>query len=274
MGRAHVEHLHTPELDPEPLTWPGWPAGAAVKPLSRDEDTGAQTSLLGLPAGYRRPVALAPAESEALVISGSLKVGDVTLPRLSYVYTPARTVQEVWEAAEDSELLFMTRTGPPELEPTSESPGTDGVIVLSADDVVWTPSTMRNGPPNIEIGPLRIVEGTGEKSVLVRETGTNEYPVNEFHSCVQEVFLLDGWLEISNSETEGGMMRPGSYFWRPPFVTHGQSKSSGAAWFMWDDSHLVCHRSDGFDRTAEQNRIQYEREVAVCHDLARIHPET
>jgi hypothetical protein len=263
MGRVHVEYVHSPELDAEPLVWPGWTAGAAVKILSRDEESGALSSLVQLPSGYPRPVAFAQAATEVLVVSGTLRVGDVTLPRLSYLYTPAGTVQEAWEAVEDTELLFMTRTGPPKLASASGPAGVDGVIVIAADDLAWGPSPIPNGPPRMEKAILRKVESTGEMSGINRETGANEYPVFEFHECVEEVYFLGGWLTLENSETEGGEMRPGSYFWRPPYVTHGQAKSRDSMYYVYTDSKLVNRRNDGFHRTPEENRLQYEREVAA-----------
>jgi hypothetical protein len=231
-----------------------------VKVLSIDDETGALSSLVQLPSGYRRPAGLAQAETEVLLISGTLRVGDATLPRLSFLYVPAGTVQESWEAIEEAELLLMTRTGPPELAPASGPAGTEGVIVIPPDELSWAPNPIADGPPRVEVAIQRMDPTTGEMSALVRETGANEYPVFEFHECVEEVFFLDGWLDLQNSETEGGEMRPGSYFWRPPYVTHGQSKSRDSFYYVYTDSRLVNRRTDGFHRTPEENRIQLERE--------------
>jgi hypothetical protein len=263
MGRAHVEHIHSPEIDATPLEWSGWPAGASVKSLSVDEDTGALSSLVQLPAGYRRPISLAQAETEVLVISGVLRVGDATLPRPSFLYTPAGTAQESWEAIEDAELLFMTRTGPPGLAPASGPAGVDDVIVMAADELSWGPNPIADGPPRVEVAIQRMDPTTGEMSALVRHTGTNERTVFEYHDCVEEVFLLDGWLELQNSETEGGEMRPGSYFWRPPYVTHGQSRNRDPFYYVYTDSRLVNRRTDGLHRTPEENRIHLKREIAA-----------
>src|SRR5439155_913728 len=109
----HREHVHAADLPSEPLAWPGWPGGAAVEELSRDEDTGAVSALVTLPGGYRRPAGHLPADSEALVLSGSLRVGGVALEPSSFEYVPPGAAQEEWEAGEETELLFMTRTGPP-----------------------------------------------------------------------------------------------------------------------------------------------------------------
>jgi hypothetical protein len=234
-----------------------------VKSLSVDEETGALSSLVQLPAGYRRPISLAQAETEVLVISGVLRVGDAMLPRLSYLYTPAETVQDSWEAVEDAELLFMTRTGPPGLAPASGPAGVDNVIVIAADELSWGPSQIANGPPAKEHAILRKDPATGEMSLLSRSTGAYEYPVFEYHECVEEVLLLEGSLDLYNSATEGGEMRPGSYIWRPPYVTHGQSKSRNAMYYVYTDIELVNRRTDGFHRTPEENRLQLEREIAA-----------
>ena len=58
-------------------------------------------------------------------------------------------------------------------------------------------------------------------------------------------------------------MRPGTYFWRPPFITHGQSQSRDATDYVYTDTRLVNRRTDGFDRSVDDNRRQYEREIAA-----------
>jgi hypothetical protein len=262
MSREHVEYIHSPEVEPAPLVWPGWPSGATVKPLSVDEESGAQTSLVQMPAGYRRPVSLASAETEALVVSGRLIIGDAALPRLSYLYTPEGTAHEEWEAAEDTEVLYMTRTGPPSLEPADAASAGDAIII-NGDELAWNPSKIANGPPGREHAILRRVADTGEMSWLSKETGAMDYPVFEYHECVEEVLLLEGWLTLENSATEGGEMWPGTYIWRPPYVTHGQAKSRDSMYFVYTDSQLVNRRTDGFHMTPEDNQRTLERELAA-----------
>jgi len=172
-------------------------------------------------------------------------------------------VQDAWEALEDTELLFMTRTGPTELDPAPAGGGGTSTTLIPTDRLDWGANPIADGPPCIEVALMRRHPATGEMSALVRETGANEYPVFEYHECVEEVFFLDGWLTLQNSETEGGDMRPGSYFWRPAYVTHGQSRSCDSLYYVYTDSALVNRRADGFHRTAQDNRLERERAIAA-----------
>src|SRR5207248_3052235 len=130
--------------------------------------------------------------SELVVLSGSLRVGGRPLGRLSYEYVPPETAQESWEAAEPTELLFMTRMGPPDLVPGKGRAPTAGCVGLAADSLPWGPSPIPNGPPNIEAAILRMVDETGEMSLLTRGSGPRETPFYEYHDCVEECFLIDG----------------------------------------------------------------------------------
>jgi len=72
----------------------------------------------------------------------------------------------------------------------------------------------------------------------------------------EECFLVEGDVWIGSS----GLMKPGSYFWRPPFTTHGPFSTKGG--FMaisWVDSPVVNHFHDDPFRTAAENR----REAAL-----------
>jgi hypothetical protein len=173
-------------------------------------------------------------------------------------------VAEPWESITATELLYMARSGPADLAPTTDPPGTSTTVLLHGDRLPWGPTPVPNGPPRIEVAILRRVEQTGEMSILVREEGENVYPVFEFHECVEECFMLDGWLTLRNHETEGGDMYPGTYFWRPPYVTHGQSRSRDSLFYVYTDVTLVNRFTDGFHRTPEENRRQHEREVAAA----------
>jgi hypothetical protein len=60
-------------------------------------------------------------------------------------------------------------------------------------------------------------------------------------------------------------MNAGTYFWRPPFVTHGNGyRKMGGLLYVYTDSHLVNNFTDGFHRTPDENRQQLEREAAAA----------
>jgi hypothetical protein len=235
--RPHVEHVHAADIAPQPLGWPGWPRGATCKLLSRDDESGACSCLLALPDGWRREPSIAAADCELLVVSGMLRVGSDALERGSYSFVPAGEPDEAWLAVGATEVFLAARTGPPGVRPCDgRGAGASGVIRLSAERLPWGPTPIPNGPPNIELAMLRHTH-TGEMSALVRG-GPRRFPVYEFHDCVEECFLLDGEIMIE----PGGQMRARTYFWRPPYRTHGQSRcETSSLLYVYTDSKLINH---------------------------------
>jgi quercetin dioxygenase-like cupin family protein len=104
-GRPHIVHLRAPEMD-----WSARGAGPSAygeKILSTDAKTGAQTSLLRLPAGWRGGVSLdADYGWEWFVIDGDMTCTDGTrFGAETYSYRPAGGVAFT-EAAADTMLLL------------------------------------------------------------------------------------------------------------------------------------------------------------------------
>jgi hypothetical protein len=256
MPRRHVEHLHAPQLAARALDWPGWPAGAAYKPLSRDGVTGACSCVVVAPDGWRRPPATTLADCEFVVWRGTLRSGDEELRPGSYGFAPAGAADDEWEAHGDIELFFAARSGPPDLRPRRD--GDPAASRTAVEHLPWGPTPIPDGPPNIEVALLRRTE-TGEMSALVRG-GPRRFPANEFHDCVEECFLLDGDIMIS----PGGQMLAGTYFWRPPYLAHGQSSCERhSLLYVYTDGELVNRFADSLDRTPAENRVQALRERAA-----------
>ena len=62
--------------------------------------------------------------------------------------------------------------------------------------------------------------------------------------------MIEGDIWLGNS----GVMRDGSYFWRPPFITHGPFYSeTGALMLVWVPSSLVNHVPESAASTPEEN---------------------
>jgi len=250
--RPRVEHIHAPEIAPEPIAWPGWPEGATYKQLSRDAESGACSCLLAFPDGWRRTPSISVSDCELLVVSGRLRVGSDDLERGSYSFVPAGEPDDAWLAVGATEVFLAARTGPPDVRPCDAPVGAPrGATRISTEQLAWGPTPIPNGPPNIEVALLRRTD-SGEMSALVRG-GPRQFPVYEFHDCVEECFLLVGDITIA----PGGEMRAGTYFWRPPYYTHGQSRSdTGSLLYVYTDSTLVNHTTDALHRTPDENRAQ------------------
>jgi hypothetical protein len=68
---------------------------------------------------------------------------------------------------------------------------------------------------------------------------------------------IEGDVWLGNS----GTMRPGSYLWRPPFITHGPFYSgTGCLLFGWVPSTLVNHLPTSALSTPEENEAAFERD--------------
>jgi hypothetical protein len=253
MSRGWVELAHAPEIEPAPLPADSWPAGAEMRVLSRDEESGALTGVLILPPGYRRGVGHLPIESEFLVLSGTLRIGGTLREFGFYDYAPPGATHEPWATEAGCELLLMARDGAPDFVPLPGPQGVEGRIQLESEEMPWTMSHVPGPPPGLIHKVLRIVPETGEMTVLACTVPHYDYPQLEFHDCIEEIYCVEGEIWLGNA----GTMRAGSYLWRPPYITHGPFYSGpGSVILVWTPSTLVNHYVDDPSCTPEENRLE------------------
>lgn len=249
MNRALVELAHAPEIKPEPLDIAGWPADAMLRPLSRDESSGALTGVVHLPSGWRRLAGAAKGDTELFLLSGGLRVGNTLRSSGYYEFAPARSHQELWVVEEPCSLLLMARDSPEFI--VGQAPASSKRIELDTEQLPWTETLIGSHPPGVVMKVLRTVEETGETVLLESIIPRWDYPVIEYHSCAEELFLVDGDMWLGNS----GTMRPGSYLWRPAYYTHGPFYTrSGAVIIAWLESAVDSQYVDDPRRTPDQNR--------------------
>ncbi len=253
MAREHVEIAYSSEMTAGDLPADGWPAGIRCKVLSRDGETGALTGLVSLPAGYRRPEGYLPTRSDFIVTSGSLRIGDRICEKGFYEYSPAGATQESWSVDEGCELLLLAWEGAPEFVPEAGTDGGAERIRHDTERMNWTVTPIPGPPPGLFLKVLRQVEETGEAVFICGIVPRYDYPLIEYHDCVEEAFQLEGDIRMGTS----GLMCPGSYFWRPPYVTHGPFYSrAGMVALITIDSPLINHYVDDPRRTVEENRAE------------------
>lgn len=256
MSRPHVELINESEVQASALLATGWPAGAQMQVLSSDPDSGAVTGILRLAAGYRRPPGALAADTELLVLSGAVRIGGMLRGIGYYEYDPAGAAQDSWIVAESCEMLFLARRGRPDFDADPGGVADDGARVqLETEAMPWEATPIPGPPSGLMLKPLRADPATGEMSALwshpSRFPADGQYPGLEFHECVEESYCLGGDMWIGTS----GTMVAGSYFWRPPFVSHGPFYSrNGSLTFVYFDGPLVNHLMDAPGRTPEQNR--------------------
>jgi len=256
MSRGHVELVHAPQIEAVELPANGWGAGPTAKVLSADPVSGALSALVMLPAGYRRPAGSVSGLVESLVIDGTLSIGGTQRGFGFYECVPGGGAHEDWSTETGATLLLFARERSPDFTPGEGGDPRAGRIAIDSETLAWSYSTIP-GPPDGHVHKiLRRVERTGEMTILLSTVPHREYPALEFHDCVEEYFVIEGGVWLGNS----GQMGPGSYFWRPPFITHGPFHSAtGGVSVVWVPSTLVNHVPAGPGSTPEENLAAYVR---------------
>ncbi len=260
MARPHVEIIEAADVAPGPVPAAGWPAGATTSVLSRDDATGAFSGLLQLPPDWRREACHHPATAVDLyVVAGTVHVGGRVCTAGWFGFWPAGTSQPAWVAGADGAELFLgARAATPDAIPGPGPCGSKGVALLDTERLDW--ELAPEGPPEEQISglpegivtkTLRWVEETGELLALCATVPRWAYPRLEFHECCEEAFMLRGDIWLGSS----GTMRAGSYFWRPPYITHGPFWSqAGCLFLVYTDTLLVDLVADGPLSTPDDNR--------------------
>jgi hypothetical protein len=250
MGRGHIELVHAPAIPERDWSIAGWPAQPRIKVLSEDPASGALSGLLLLPSGYRRPSGFIGADTELLVLEGSLRVGEHVRDFGYYEFAPAGTTHAPWSTETGVTLLFFARDRAPAFVANEGPNGVAGRIEIDTETLPWTQRRFPGPSEGLLHKWLRFVEETGEGTHLCTTVRHYDYPMLEFHDCVEEIYMIEGDIWLGNS----GVMRDGSYFWRPPFITHGPFYSdTGALMLVWVPSSLVNHMPESAASTPEEN---------------------
>jgi hypothetical protein len=266
MSRGHVELAHAEQQSWRELSLPGWPAGARVNVLSEDPGSGAFSGLLELPAGWRRPEGWLGGACEWLLLQGALRLGEQMRAFGFYEFSPAGVRQSAWSTESGATLLFFARERAPAFCPSGSADAAGATdqartgamdqerIELDTEAMAWSPSPVPGPPEGLLLKLLRHDERSGEMTFLCATAPHYDYPMLEFHDCVEEVYMIEGDIWLANS----GLMRAGSYFWRPPFVTHGPFYSrEGALMLGWVPSTLVNHVPASAASRPEENLARF-----------------
>jgi hypothetical protein len=129
----------------------------------------------------------------------------------------------------------------------------EGRIALDTERMPWAIARVPGPDPGLLSKTLRHGEQTGERTFLCSCVRRYDYSKLEYHDCVEESFCIEGEIWMGSS----GTMRAGSYFWRPPYVTHGPFYSrEGMVALFTTDGPLVNHYVDDPRRTPDENRAE------------------
>jgi hypothetical protein len=215
MPRPHIEFVQQQDLSFEAA-----PDGLEEKPLSRDAETGASSSLVRFSPGWRRsPPMHYLVDDEFYVLSGDLTISGTTYTEHCYGFLPGGYTQS--GARSDSGALIVrflsAGAGPVAGEGPSGALDERRVVLgLNLFEQPWTGDFHPQFPLGAGRKWLRRDPVTGDETWILGTLPLRNGRRPEKHPVVEEMYLISG--ELIGPQ---GVMRPGAYFWRPPEAWHG-----------------------------------------------------
>lgn len=244
MSRPHIEFIQSQALPWS--SWPeaGWRAGAEIKILSRDGETGAISALVRYPAGWSAAASgHLDADEEFLVLRGAFRINAETYGDFCYAHLPMGYPRaEARCETETIVLTFLSRRAA--LTPCLDA-GWDEKRFVKKIDILSAPlstdfaelgvrntssTTIRANTASFLL--LRDDPYTHEKTWVLAARALRKGSKIETHPVVEEMYLLGGELIGPH-----GTMLAGAYFWRPPGLRHGPFGAKAGS--------LIFHRTVG-----------------------------
>lgn len=253
--RPHVELIDEKDLLWHPAEFPEATGTARQKHLAYDEEDGSLSAKVRFDTDWSRPGGVHAAETEWFVLEGQVRLGDEALNEGGYFQAPIGVWTPPIEVDAGTEILLYRDYGDWAFESRDDSLDTirdDQVLsVVHSKEMDWLPveigSPMRfdlggTPQPGLFIKMLHRDEKSGFYSRLIKaEAGWREHPLAH-HPCYEEAYCLDGGFEYN-----WGTMWPGTYFFRPALVRHGDftaAKEDGCTWLVRCDGDLVDWYTD------------------------------
>jgi hypothetical protein len=253
--RPHVELIDERDLIWHLAEFEHATGTAEQRNLSYDEEDGSASLKVRFTSDWSRPAGVHVAETEWLVLSGQVTIGDTVLGPEGYWHAPVGVWTPELRVTAGTEILLFREFGDWHFEPAQESLSSvrddQRLIVLDTASMPWIDvkdgSPMRfdlggTPVPGLYIKMLHRDEKTGFYSRLIKaKPGWREEPLAH-HPCSEEAYCLDGGFDYNY-----GKMWPGTYFWRPALIRHGDFTADaelGCTWIVRSDSDLVDWYTD------------------------------
>ncbi|WP_405495754.1 DUF4437 domain-containing protein [Nocardia sp. NBC_00511] len=262
--RPHVELIDEKDLIWHLAEFQHATGTAEQRNLSYDEEDGSASLKVRFTSDWSRPAGVHTAATEWLVLSGRVTVGDTELGPEGFWIAPIGVLTPEIRVAADTEILLFREGGGWGFEPADADREfvrpDQRFVVLDSAAMPWIDvkdgSPMRfdlggTPVPGLYIKLLHRDEKTGFYSRLIKaKPGWREVPLAH-HPCSEEAYCLDGGFEYNF-----GTMWPGTYFWRPPFIRHGDFTADaerGCTWIVRSDADLVDWYTDNAKVVATGN---------------------
>ena len=236
MARPHIEFIQAqrlPWLDNDLGTGR---AGVRAKVLSRDSDSGEVSAIMQVPPRWDHGPEILAVDEEFFVLDGQIehikKDGTVVIYSAdTYGFWPKGFPRGRLSSSEGGTVLtFLAGPVTRQAKVGFDQPRLVEKVDLRVGD--WKADLNAMGltvmAAAAKIRRLRSDPQTGEITYVTATMPFWSETQPERHPVTQEIFVLAG--EISGNT---GVMCPGAYTWRPPYVTHGPYGSrTGAVFFF------------------------------------------
>ncbi len=255
--RPHVELIDEKDLIWHMAEFPHATGDARQRNLNYCEEKGEASLSVEFTSDWSRPAGLHAAQTEWFLLAGEMTIGEQTLVAGDYwiapmgIHTPALTVKA------GTKLLLFREFGDWGFTPgvgnsNAAKPGRE-LVVMQSSMMGWYDITdpVNGSPMNFEAGGTPVPglyikllykdPDTGFYTRLIKaKANWVEHPLAH-HPCYEEAYCLEGSFSYNY-----GPMWPGTYFFRPALVRHGDFTSGpeGTTWLLRCDGRLVDWYTD------------------------------
>ncbi|MEV0248672.1 DUF4437 domain-containing protein [Nocardia sp. NPDC050712] len=253
--RPHVELIDENDLVWHHAEFDNATGTAEQRHLSYDEEDGSASLKVRFTSDWSRPAGVHHADTEWFVRSGQVTIGDTTLGPEGFWMAPKGVLTPPVSVTAGSEILLFREHGDWHFDHADADRdfvrADQQLIVRDSAAMPWIDvkdgSPMRfdlggTPVPGLYIKLLARDAETGFYTRLIKaKPGWREVPLAH-HPCSEEAYCLDGGFDYNF-----GKMWPGTYFWRPPYIRHGDftaDAEQGCTWIVRSDADLVDWYTD------------------------------
>ncbi|MFI6043823.1 DUF4437 domain-containing protein [Nocardia sp. NPDC051321] len=253
--RPHVELIDQRDLIDHVAEFEHATGGAVQRNLSYDEEDGSASLQVRFTTDWSRPAGVHQADTEWFVLFGEVTIGDTVLGPEGFWMAPTGVWTPPISVTEGTRILLFRERGGWRFDPADGDRAfvrpDQKLVVHDTARMPWIDvkdgSPMRfdlggSPVPGLYIKLLHRDEQTGFYSRLIKaKPGWREEPLAH-HPCSEEAYCLDGGFEYNY-----GTMWPGTYFWRPALIRHGDFTADaehGCTWLVRSDADLVDWYTD------------------------------
>ncbi len=248
--RPHVEIIDHNDLIWHMAEFVGAEGRARQRNLAYDEEDGSASCTVVFDTEWKRPAGVHHAETEWFVLKGHVEIGGTVLTEGGYWQAPKGVLTPPIKVAAGTEILFFREYGDWGFDEATKDRDfvreDQALTIVHSKQDEWVEvelgSPMRfdlggTPVPGLFIKMLHRDPLTGFYTRLIKaKPGWREHPLAH-HPVYEEAYTLEGTFEYNY-----GSMYPGTYFFRPPLLRHGDftaAEDLGTTWLVRCDGDLV-----------------------------------